>query len=391
MRKRNASHGAIVVTAVTASISAVLIKGQLRYLKSQGYRPVLISSPGPEIEKLAADECIPFIPVYMKRDIRLLHDLRSLLILIREIKKIGPDIVNAGTPKAGLLCTLAAWVCRVPVRIYTLRGFRHESASKMLKWLLVRIERLVCRLSHYVICISPSVLSLGVSERIIPESKGLVLGSGSSNGINLKRFSPERFTPSDREEMRNQLGINHKDMVIGYVGRLVPRKGITELVQAWQVVHKQYPATKLLIVGAYEENQPLPRETIATMRNDRSIIATGHVSDVERYFAIMNIFTLPAYWEGFGNVLIQAAAMRLPIVTTNVTGARDAVKANHNATVIPSHDVGALKDALLRYIDDEDIRKKHAEAGHEWVRQNFDERQVWASLCSFYESCLQNH
>lgn len=385
----NTSAGAIVVTAITASISAVLIKGQLAHLKSEGYHPVLISSPGPEVEKLAADECIPLIPVYMKRDIGLLRDLRSLFTLIREIKKTRPDIVNAGTPKAGLLCMLAAWICRVPVRIYTLRGFRHESATPMLKWVLISIESLVCRLAHKVICISPSVLSLGLNERIIPKDKGVVLGSGSSNGIDLKRFSAERFTCSDRDVLRKQLGINKDDLVVGYVGRLIPRKGITELVQAWQVVHAQYPATKLLIVGPYEDDQPLPPETISAIRSDRSIITTGLVSDVERYFLSMDIFALPAHWEGFGNVLIQAAAMGLPIVTTNVTGACDAVKADYNATLIPPQDVDALVAGIVRYIEDKNIRQKHGEAGPEWVRRNFDQGQVWEALCSFYENCLR--
>lgn len=378
----------LVVTGITASVSAILIKGQLAYVRSQGFRPVLVSSPGREVDDLSTDEEIELIPVPMEREISPINDLCSLWRLIRLFRRIRPRVVNAGTPKAGLLCILAAWICRVPARIYTIRGFRHESASPMLRRFLILIERLVCLLSHKVICISPSVLELGLAERIIPKNKAVVIGAGSSNGIDLARFNPQRFTSKDRANLRHNLGIGEHDLVVGFVGRLIPRKGVTELVEAWHTIHANYPQAKLLLVGPYEMAQGLSHETMSAIENDPTIVTTGFVNDVERYFAIMDIFTLPAYWEGFGNVLIQAAAFGVPIVATDVTGVRDAIKADYNAIVIPPRDSHQLTAALERYLRDSQLREMHGQAGIAWVKENFDEKVVWQGLVNVYQHCL---
>ena len=379
----------VVVTMLNSSFGSVLIQGQLGYLKSQGYRPILIAPAGPAVEQMAAKESVEFIPVEIEREIRLVADLLALGRLIRVFHRLKPDIVNAGTPKAGLLGTLAGWFCRVPVRIYTLRGFRHESAGTALRLLLMSLERVICRLAHRVICISPSLMSLGLSDRIIPPGKPLLIGAGSSNGIDLERFSPGRFDAAAREALRRELGLGEADLVVGFVGRLNPRKGVAELVRAWGALRRRHSGAKLLLVGPPEEVDQLPGDVQEALESDASILKTGFVDDVERYFAIMDLFVLPTYAEGFGNVLIQAAAMALPIVTTDVTGVRNAVKGGHNATLVPARDTDALGRAIETYMCDKALRRRHGTQGRAWVETNFDRKMIWQGLSDLYARLLK--
>jgi glycosyltransferase involved in cell wall biosynthesis len=382
------SDAPILVTAITDPISSVLLTGQLRYMKREGFVPILVSAPGMEAEALARSEGAAYVPVPMERPIRLLKDLKALFKLYFIFKALRPTIVNAGTPKAGLLCTLAATLCGVPVRVYTVRGFRFESASGWLRMLLKAVEWAVARMSHRVVCISPSVRSLGMAEGLFSGSKAIVLAKGSSNGVDLERFTRDTIDAVAIGALRKSLGLEPGHLVLGFVGRLIPRKGLTELLQSWESLERRYPAARLLLVGNFEEDQPVPDRIKATIATNPRIIAPGFVSDVEKYFALMDVFVLPAHWEGFGNVLIQAAAMELPIVTTDVTGARDAVSKDCSALVVAPHDSVALEEAIARYFDNPALRCAHGKEGRRWVTQYFSNEAIWRALADEYRHLL---
>lgn len=376
----------VVVSAYTSPVSTIFVQGQLAYLRSQGFHPVVVCSPGQQAEEVAREEGADYRPVPMERNPRPIADLCSLVTLIRLFREIRPDVVNAGTPKAGLLASLAAYLTRVPVRIYTLHGFRHESSSGLQRHLLVFLERLACSVVHRVVAVSPSVLEMGESLSIIPRGKGLILASGSS-GVDVAGFRARNPSPSDRAATRAALGIPDDAVVIGFVGRLVKRKGIGELLQAWSALRKDHPELFLLIVGGLDDAQPLPRELLAAIARDERIIAAGHSDDVARMMGSMDVFALPAHWEGFGNVLVEAAALGLPVVSTTGTGTRDAVRHGHNGTLVPVHDVAALTDALRSYIVDPKLRALHGSRGPEWA-ERFDKRHVWRALVSLYRELL---
>lgn len=373
-----------ILTAVTVSDSAVLIRGQMAFLKAAGYDAVLCSGTGVEMDELVRTEKPVFHAIEMAREPSPLRDLISLWTVLRCIRAERPDIVNAGTPKAGFLFILAAWILRIRHRVYHVRGFRHESMQGLTRRLQMQIERLTGAMATNIICLTPSVRDMGVEDGLLAAGKCVVLGPGSS-GIELQRYNPDLFPSDIRQSLRQKLGISPDALVLGYVGRLVPRKGISELIAAWQALREQYPSAILLLVGPTEDAQPLDSETLAHIDADPRIVTTGKVLNVAEYYSIMDVFTLPAHWEGFGNVAVEAAAMGVPVVTTTGTGTRDAAKDGYNALLVPVKDAAALELAIARYFDDPALRIEHGENGRNWAA-GFSRQANFEFLHAFYQS-----
>lgn len=376
-----------VIAAVTVSGSAILIRGMPAYLRERGYTVILASTPGPEMDELVEGEKAEYIPIVMAREPKPFRDLLSLLQVVRCIRKIQPDLVNAGTPKAGFLFILASWILRVPHRIYLVRGLRHESLTGYSEKLQVFIERLTGMMATGVICLTESVRQLALEQRLYHPNKCVVLGPGSS-GIELDRFDPVLFSPDERLRLRYALGIAPEAFVLGYVGRLVPRKGISELMTAWQELRDRYPNAVLLLVGPKEDAQTLSLETLRAVEADPRVISVGKVVDVSRYYSVMDVFTLPAHWEGFGNVVVEAAAMGVPVVTTSGTGTRDAAADGYNAQLVPVKDASALTAAIARYFDSPDLRAEHGKNGIEWSKR-FSRHKINGHLYEFYQGLLE--
>lgn len=375
-----------VLTAITVSESAVLVKTQLSGVRAGGFDVLLCSSRGEEVERMVIEENLKFRPVQMCREPNITSDLWSLFNVLRILFVEKPDIINAGTPKAGFLFTIAGFITRTKVRIYHIRGFRHESLYGARRSFQVFIERLTCLLATHVICLSPSVKQKLLEERICAPSKAVVLGDGGSGTI-LDKFCPEEFTFSDKMALRSRYNIGRDDLVFGYVGRLVERKGIYELVDAWQRLNKEVPSAKLLLVGPYESAQPLLPEYTEIIERDDSIILVGRQDNVAPFLSIMDVFCLPAHWEGFGNVLIEAAAMGVPVVSTWGTGTRDAVSDGYNGTLCPVGDRDALLRSMLEYSASTELRMRHGKNGREWAKR-FDRKTVIENLVDFYEKVL---
>lgn len=377
----------VIVTAITSHVSAVLIRGQLKYLRENGVEAVLVSSPGDNVRKLASSEGVKHYAIPMERGPSPLKDIVSLVRLIFLFLRIHPDIVNAGTPKAGFLCMVAAYVCRTRGRVYTVRGFRHESLKGVSCWVMKSFEKLSCYLSTKIICISSSVAQKGLEEGILKPGGYQLIASGSSNGINLERFNPRRYDLIPVGELRERLGVKPEDFVIGFVGRIIDRKGVEELVEAFISVKALYPRVKLLLIGPVEHEQPVSEKTLQHIAIHEDIISLGFVDDVENYYRLMDLFVLPAHWEGFGNVLIEAAAMGVPVVTCDVTGTKDAVSNGFNGTLVPVKDVEALLRVIISYIANDELRRCHSENGPAWA-QKFSNVIVWSSLLQLYRSIL---
>lgn len=373
-----------VLSAVTVSDSVIFFYGIPTFLSNKGFEVAIASSKGAELDLISNRENPVIFPVEMEREIKLFSDFISLLKVIIVIYRFRPDIVNSGTPKAGLLYTLAAWFLRVPVRIYHVRGLRHESLTGFSEKLQIAIERIVGRLATHVICETESLKNLALTQNLFDVEKCYVLGPGSS-GVQLENFNPEKFSSDFRSELRSSMGIPEDSIVIGLVGRLVPRKGISELIESWKEIRRNYPSAILLLVGPIESAQSLESSDISTIQNDSRIISTGMVSDVAKYYSIMDVFTLPAHWEGFGNVLVEAASMGVPVVTTNGTGTIDAAKDGYNAKIIDVKDTVALTKAISEYLDDPSLRYKHGKNGQEWATK-FDRKKILRHLYEFYQS-----
>lgn len=373
-----------LIVGITAPGSVILIAGQLRYFKDLGYQTYLMAPNHERVIDYCRNEGCIHLPVDLEREISLLKDLKALYQVIRHLRKVKPDVVNFGTPKVSLLGMIAAKLLGVKNRIYTCRGFRFEHETGMKKTILVGMEKITARFAHKIICISNSVRDLGLDNGIFSASQSLVIHKGSSNGIDLKRFNPNQINAADSADLKKQLGYTDTHFVFGFVGRLIDRKGIKELYEAFANLYRENDKLKLLIVGPVEESQISDLSLINNLQQHPGILLVGSQSNVPLYLSVMDVFCLPAWWEGFGNVSVQAAAMGLPVIATDVTGSKDAVSKDFNGLLISPKSVSALQHAMQLLYENEQKRQELGRNGLVWAT-NFDSKMIWDSMHQLYQ------
>jgi len=371
----------VLVLAYTADISAVLISGQVKYFSEKGYNVHIITKLGDRTKALVEKEGGKAHNVDFEREISFFKDIKSLFSSIRLLSQIKPTIVNAGTPKASLLVILAAWLIRVPKRIYTCRGFRFETEEGFKRKVLQGLEKLCGIFAHKIICISPSLRDLAVSEGIFDASKSVVIGKGSSNGINLERFSTSKLDLYKLDAIANQYHVKSEHFTIGFAGRLHPDKGINELLAAYDVLKKKHKQLQMLLVGGLESE--VIKQELDRRVNDDDLVYIGFQKSIEYFIAQFDVLVLPSYREGFGNVLIQAAALGVPTITNDVTGCRDAVKNNFNGFIVQSKNVDALVKKIDLLIENQSLREEMAKNGVEFSK-SFDSTNIWMGLEELY-------
>ncbi|HYS83189.1 MAG TPA: glycosyltransferase family 4 protein [Anaeromyxobacteraceae bacterium] len=372
-----------LVHVTTVPDSLLFLDGQPRYLRARGFEVVAVSSPGAALERFQRAEEVACHTVAMARAITPWRDLVALLRLTLLLRRLRPDIVDAHTPKGGLLGMLAATLARVPVRIYHLHGLRFLTAEGSQRRLLRLTEGIAAGLATRVLCVSRSLAEVAGAEGIAPRGKLEVLLGGSINGVDAAgRF--RRPTPHEVTAARAALGLPAGARVIGFVGRLVREKGIVELASAWRRLREAMPDLWLALVGPLENQDPVPAELVATLRADPRVLMAGQDWDTPRWYRAMDVVALPTYREGFGVVSIEAGAMALPVVTTTVTGCVDAVVDGITGTLVPPRDDRALEAALRAYLDDPALRLRHGLAARERVLREFDQPRLWSALHQAY-------
>jgi glycosyltransferase involved in cell wall biosynthesis len=274
----------LIVVGVTCAETCVVLKARLHALRSAGFRVVLIASPGPLLDCIASEEGIEALAIPMRREIAPLRDMVSLCRLFCALRRLQPDLTEFSTPKAGLLGTLAAKWCRVPARIYMLRGLRLETLTGIRRRILLSAERIAAACAHLVVCNSESLRAQAMALRIADESKLHLIGSGSSNGVDVDRFSP------GPDEVRKRLGIAQNAPVIGFVGRLTRDKGVPELIEAFDHIVAAAPLARLLLVGWFDESEDsIGEELRARIDHHPSIVRTGFVEDTTSYYRAMDM------------------------------------------------------------------------------------------------------
>jgi lipopolysaccharide/colanic/teichoic acid biosynthesis glycosyltransferase len=377
-----------VMHIVTASITVPLMKQQLSFLREAGFRVTVVSSPGEPIDRTARREGVAKAVVPMEREISPLRDLRSLWLLWRLIRRERPTLVNVGTAKAGLLAGLAAWLCGVPCRVYTLHGLRLETLAGWKRALLTWTERIACRCAHRVLCVSGSVQRRAAELNLCQAPQSLFLGEGSFNGVDSRRFAPTPEKLSEAAALRRDLGLSPETPVIGYVGRIVRDKGISELVEAYRIVRRRFPETRLLLLGGWETGDPVPEAAREFIETDPGVIFAGHVSDPSAHYQVMDIFALPTYREGFPTVVLEASASAKPVVATHATGAVDAVVDGTTGLLVQIGDVEQLAAAFVRLMEDPELAQRMGAAGRARVLRHFTTEEVCRELAGFYRSLL---
>lgn len=370
------------VTTVPASL--LFLRGQPALMRARGVEIVVATAPGEALERFAEEEGVRAHAVPMARKITPAEDLATLARLWQIIQRERPDVVHAHTPKGGLLGTLAALLAGVPVRIYHMRGLPLVGLEGARRALLTLTERVSCAAATHVVAVSHGLRRDALRFELCAPDKLRVLGHGSGQGVDVARFDPERLAPDTRSRVRAAADLPEGATVVGYVGRLVNDKGVRELAAAWRRLRAAHPDVHLVIVGAFEERDRVPADVRSTLEDDPRVHLLGFRRDLPELYAAMDVVVLPSYREGFPNVPLEAAAMRLPIVGTHVTGMDEAIDDQLTGLLVPPRDARSLEAAIERYLVDPELRARHGRAGRERVTAKFARADVLGHLSRFY-------
>jgi len=376
-----------LIIGITAEGSVNLLTGQLNYFKELGYETYLLSPYSERVAKFCEKENCVHLPIKIEREISIFKDIITLIQIIKIFLKIRPDIINLGTPKVSLLGLFAGYLTGVRKRIYTCRGLRYEHEKGLKRQILKFTEKINGVFAQRVICISKSVLDFSLNDRLFHPEKCLIIEKGSSNGVDLEMFDPDnQKIKLDSDNILLKHSLNGK-FILGFVGRLADRKGINELINVFDNLSKIYPDIRLLIVGPAEESQLRDKTILNKIENHESIVWVGRVliEEVPAYINTMNILVLPAWWEGFGNVLIQANAMRVPVISTWATGTKDAVNHNFSGLLVQPKNENELQITIQLLIDNHELRNSLSKNAEIWAK-NFSNKLIWKGLNEIYKS-----
>ena len=375
----------IIRTSTVPGSLDTFCRGLLSELQQEcGYEVVAVSSPGDRLDTLAAREGVRAVAVPMERHISPLKDLKSLWRLVRVFRRERPAMVHSMTPKAGLLSMMAAWICRVPVRLHTFTGLVFPTATGLTQKILVFTDRLTCACATHIVPEGEGVRNDLTSYRITAKPLK-VLGHGNVRGIDLERFDPSLPEVMDSAAKIRKEGV----FTFIFIGRLVRDKGINELVSAFTELNREIPDTRLILVGEQEsELDPLSPETMESISGCASIEAVGRQNDVRPWLAASDALAFPSYREGFPNVVIEAGAMGLPSIVTEINGSREIVSHGVNGVIIPPRDRDALLAAMRNMIGQREDTAKMATAARPMVAGRFEQSFVRKCLKDYYKEIL---
>ncbi len=377
-----------LIHVTTVPLSLRFLAGQVGFMKARGYDVHVVSSPGPLLTAFGEAEGVPVHAVPMSRRIDPAGDLRSLARLVALFRDLRPDIVHAHTPKGGLLGMMAAAGARVPARIYHMRGLPLATATGTKRALLAATERVACGLASTTLCVSPSLMRTALDFGLTRPSRIRVVLGGSGNGVDAQvRFRPSAGRARGRAK-RVELGIPESCEVVGFVGRLVRDKGVVELATAWSRLRAERPDAHLVLVGPAEPEDPVPPEILRALEADPRVHLLGFTEDTPALYEAFDVVALPTYREGFPNVLLEAAAMELPVIATEVDGCVDAVAPGETGVLVPARDARALGDAIAAYLADPALRRAHGLAARARVETSFEQRRLWEAIEAIYRELL---
>lgn len=375
-----------IIRATTVPMSLdVFCRGLLKKL-SEKYEVVALSSPGEEMQTIAEREGVRTIAVPMERHISPWKDLVALCRLIRVFRRERPGMVHSMTPKAGLLCMVAAWLTHVPVRVHTFTGLVFPTAKGLQRKLLMLTDSITCRCATYIIPegegVKRDLLDYGITTKPLR-----VLGFGNIRGVDMHYYSR-------RPEVMEKASLicDSKLTTFLFVGRMTRDKGVNELCEAFDRLSKEYPLARLLLVGWREDRlDPLSERSLEIMSSNPAVTYVGekYGDDLLAYYAAADCFVCPSYREGFPNTVLEAGAMGLPSIVTDINGSREIIVENENGYIIPPQDVDALLAAMQRMISDSRRRSYMASHARNMIGCRFEQGFVRQCLFDFYDLILE--
>ena len=384
----------IRITTVPISFK-VLLKGQLRFMASNGFDVKGVSSEGEELKEVRENEEIVMEAINMSRKITPFQDLKSLWKMWDFLRKEKPQIVHTHTPKAGIIGMLAARLAGVPHRLHTVAGLPLMEATGIKRKILNFVEKLTYSSATRVYPNSKGLYDFILQNNFTQSNKLKIIANGSSNGINTTFFSLAQVSEIERVTLREKLNIQPDDFVFVFVGRIVSDKGINELIKAFSELqtaeNNELTGIKLLLVGGLESDlDPLNPETLAEINQNKDIISAGFQQDVRPFFAISDALIFPSYREGFPNVVMQAGAMGLPSIVSDINGCNEIIIEGENGLIIPSKNVEKLKEKMLTLARDKNLYIKLKENSRRMIENRYEQSVVWKALLEEYEGLLQS-
>lgn len=379
-----------LVYVVTSPLSFRLLGSQIAHLSGRGFDVELICGNDMPIPEGALGG-IPIHVVPMRREISPLQDFVSGFQVTKLLRRIRPDIVNVSTPKAALIGSISAALAGVRRRVYLMRGLRFETATGLKRQILWWAERLVCSLNLRTYCVSKSLRQKALDTKVAAPLNTSVLGFGSSHGVEAADFERAPVSLSRARELRSQLNIPDFAPVVGFVGRFTRDKGIAELIAAFRMLQKRFPEIRLLLLGDFEEGDPVSPELRQQIGSDPRIVRTGFLQHAAPYYHLMDTLVLPTHREGFPNVCLEAQAASVPVVTTAATGAVDSVVPGVTGFLVPIGNSTALAEAVGKLLADRELCTKMGSAGRDRVRRDFQPEVLWHLLEREYEALLHSN
>ena len=374
----------IRATTVPQSLNS-FCRGMLKEL-SEKYEVIALSSPGQELREVAKREGVRTIAVPMERRISLVKDLKALTKMISVFRKEKPTMVHSMTPKAGLLCMIAGRLTGIPVRVHTFTGLVWPTSTGLMKKILMFTDKLTCACATHIIPEGEGVKSDLISGRITKKPLK-VLGYGNVMGVDIEKYSRRPEVMDKEKVIRNQV------FTFLYVGRIVKDKGINELCEAFDKL-SGLTETRLILVGPYEDClDPISEKSREIIANNTNIESVGgkYGDELLAYYAAADCFVFPSYREGFPNTVLEAGAMGLPSIVTDINGSREIIKQGENGVIIPSQNAEALFDAMINMMKDKSARERMAGNARKMIADRFEQRFVRKCLYDFYNEVLEQY
>lgn len=377
-----------ILRIITSSISLDLLQGQIKYIREHDFDIIVACGrPFNNLQIIEKKESVCIIPQkYLVRPISIWNDLHALFDMIRLIRKEKPIIIHSHTPKAGMIGMLAAWWCRIPIRMHTVAGMPLLVHKGLKRALLNSIEKLTYSCATKVYPNSFELAKIILTLKLAPKKKITVIANGSSNGINTNFFSLEKVDKAKISEIKDKVG---GCFTFIFVGRIVRDKGIVELVEAFHLLQKEHPEIRLLLVGMQEpELDPIPQEILNKIKNNTAIFETGWQTDVRPWFAAADALSFPSYREGFPNVVMQAGAMSLPAVVTDINGCNEIIIDGENGYIVPPRNTQALYHGMKKLIENTYSTAIMAQKARFLIADRYEQKAVWNAMLEEYQKLI---
>lgn len=375
-----------IIRCSTVDSSIDFLRGMIPYL-SKHYELLLLSSPGKYLTEFSQTFGVKTYEVKMERQISPLKDIVSLFNLIMVFAKEKPRMVHSMTPKAGLLCMIAAWLTRVPIRVHTFTGLVWPTSVGLKRKLLMATDWLTCACATHVMPEGQGVLN-DLKNHGITKKPMKILGYGNIQGVEMDRFNRERVKEQSYV-LKEKYNLSSCFTFI-FVGRIVKDKGINELVTAFDSINKKYPQTKLLLVGK-DDNDPISSKARDIINSNSSILKLGPIygDDLIAHYVASDCLVFPSYREGFPNTVLEAGALGMPSIVTDINGSREIIIDGENGLIIPSKDEEALYGAMERMIQDKKMVAHMSQEARGLIASRFDSHFVQQCLYDYYSEILK--